>query len=275
MATNYISIVEFGAVSDGKTDNTAAIQKALDAAASSGMAVYIPAGTFRHTGVLKANGVDIFGDGQSSVLYAAGTKQMLQLSGDGASLKNVALDSNATERSPGTAEEAKLHVFEATNFEISGVTIKNSMSAGILVRASSEGWIHDNNVSSTGSDGMRMTKGSHDIRIEKNTVSHAGDDSIAVITSASQAFTQNIEIVDNKVYDNDWGRGISVVGGAHVKIVNNLVDGNLANRAGIYIASETDYNTKALRTWSCKATPYSTPAAPRPSRRFWSTTAPA
>ena len=82
MATNYISIVEFGAVSDGKTDNTAAIQKALDAAASSGMAVYIPAGTFRHTGVLKANGVDIFGDGRElGPCCAAGTKQMLQLSG--------------------------------------------------------------------------------------------------------------------------------------------------------------------------------------------------
>jgi 3-phytase len=247
MAIETISILDFGAVGDGKTDNTIAIQKAIDAAAASGKTVTVPAGTFRHDGLLKLHGVDIAGTGPASVLYATGAKQALQMTGNGGSITNLTLDSNATERSPGTAEEAKISVFEATNFEISNVRILNSMSTGMLIRSSSEGWIHHNEVISTGSDSIHMTRGSHDIRVENNVVRESGDDSIAVVSYGSQAPTHNIEITNNQIYDNLWGRGITVVGGKSVKIVNNLVDGNKAGYAGVYIASEADYNTLGVK----------------------------
>jgi hypothetical protein len=41
-----INILDFGAKGDGSTDNTAAIQKAVDAAARTGATILIPAGTF-------------------------------------------------------------------------------------------------------------------------------------------------------------------------------------------------------------------------------------
>ena len=47
------NIIDFGAVGDGVTDNTAAIQRAIDA----GGVVYIPAGTFvTGTIYLRSNG---------------------------------------------------------------------------------------------------------------------------------------------------------------------------------------------------------------------------
>lgn len=41
-----ISILDFGAVGDGKTDNTQAIQQALDAAAEVRGTVFVPDGEF-------------------------------------------------------------------------------------------------------------------------------------------------------------------------------------------------------------------------------------
>ncbi len=56
----HFPISDFGAVADGKTINTAAIQKAIDQAASSGGGVVeIPAGNWRSGSIFLKNGVDL------------------------------------------------------------------------------------------------------------------------------------------------------------------------------------------------------------------------
>lgn len=52
-------ISEFGAVADGKTVNTAAIQKAIDTAAGGGGTVVVPAGTWRSGAIFLKPGVDL------------------------------------------------------------------------------------------------------------------------------------------------------------------------------------------------------------------------
>src|SRR5437870_5573167 len=94
----YLSITDYGAVADGR-DNRAAIQSAIDAAKAQGKDVYVPAGTFLHDGTLTLNGVDMIGAGSSSVLKAVNSEsQAIRLTGDGASLKNITLDSDSTTR---------------------------------------------------------------------------------------------------------------------------------------------------------------------------------
>ena len=56
----HFPIPDFGAVADGKTINTAAIQKAIDqAAAAGGGVVEIPAGTWRSGSIFLKSGVDL------------------------------------------------------------------------------------------------------------------------------------------------------------------------------------------------------------------------
>src|SRR5687768_16398002 len=66
-----LTILDFGAKGDGKTDSRAAIQKAFDHAKANGLDVFIPAGTFLHSGTLTANGIRVFGGGDDSILKAS------------------------------------------------------------------------------------------------------------------------------------------------------------------------------------------------------------
>lgn len=71
-----INVQNFGAKGDGSTDDTAAIQQALDAGASQNLPIYVPSGTYtvsgRH-GAFRAiltyrSNTMVFGDGDSSVI---------------------------------------------------------------------------------------------------------------------------------------------------------------------------------------------------------------
>jgi len=56
------SVMEYGAVADGKTDDTAAIQKAIDAASEKGGQVILPPGRFLVGGSLQVKpGVSVIG----------------------------------------------------------------------------------------------------------------------------------------------------------------------------------------------------------------------
>jgi parallel beta-helix repeat protein len=66
----YVSVKDFGAVGDGTTDDTAAIQAALTAVAATEGAIYIPTGQYLVSSslIIGGVGVSVFGDGAGSVI---------------------------------------------------------------------------------------------------------------------------------------------------------------------------------------------------------------
>ena len=61
-ANDIVSVLDFGAVGDGVTDDTAAIQAAIDYASTLGAELYFPTGVYKHTSTLIwKNGVRYFG----------------------------------------------------------------------------------------------------------------------------------------------------------------------------------------------------------------------
>lgn len=72
-----LNALEYGAVGDGVTNDGAALQLALDAAASTGQPLYIPAGTYLITSALNFNvaldGNVIFGAGEGSTVIQQNT----------------------------------------------------------------------------------------------------------------------------------------------------------------------------------------------------------
>lgn len=80
-----INVKWFGAKGDGTTDDTAAIQAAINYAHTTGGALYFPAGIYNHTGLTFKNNVRYIGDGKDAtgvlgtVLLYTGTSDGVQV----------------------------------------------------------------------------------------------------------------------------------------------------------------------------------------------------
>lgn len=106
---DIISVKDFGAVGDGVTNDTSAVQAAITYAAPLGKSIYLPAGTYKVTSTLiKAQsnyGLNMYGDGAaltriSYTTGAAGTPAIRVVGGSGylcnASIEGIGFDGNAS-----------------------------------------------------------------------------------------------------------------------------------------------------------------------------------
>ena len=99
-AASTINVKEFGAVGDGRTDDTAAIQKALDKASRNNAIVYFPGGIYsvdpKRTLSVKSN-TKIQGDGPSTTIQANGNIfgwELVRVSGQNVEISNISFDGN-------------------------------------------------------------------------------------------------------------------------------------------------------------------------------------
>jgi hypothetical protein len=243
--TKPINVLAFGATGgDGVTDDGAAIQKAFDYAKANGLDVFIPAGTFLHSGTLNANGIKVFGEGDASILKATVLgSEAIVLTGDHAGVSSVQLIGMGGPRQ-NTGGPCLILVNGATNFTVENVHAKDASSGSIWIQGGAAyGYVGFNTIENSAADSIHMTNGAHDILVEGNTIRYSADDGIAV-TSVS-ALSYNITIRDNDIGFNTWGRGIGVIGGSDVLIEHNNIVGGASQYAGIYIAAEGQWSTMA------------------------------
>ncbi len=191
---------DFGAMGDGVTDDTTAIQAAFDAVAITGgvRTLYFPSGTYIVTGVININKNDLVirGEGESSVIMVQSGAGDLQAGGYGAifllatgtgnvTIRDLHLDGNADNNTTSTYSAIRGEntdyltvrdtlirntpfnaIFLAattlphTNFTIVGNRLVNIGWRGIQVQYADTGIISRNNIFSTGSQGIAVTEGS-------------------------------------------------------------------------------------------------------------------
>lgn len=249
-AFSAVNAADYG-VSASNGDNAAALERAFTA--GRGQEVILPSGTIRYSRQVRADSVQIRGSG--TVLAPSNPQnQRIFLTGNSPSISDVQFAFQPARRNGGNGALAAVWVENATNFTVTGLDLDGAaygtppqgMGGGnIFVRNSQGGEISDNNISYALADSIHITGGSRNIEVTDNQVDHSLDDSIAVVNY--QDGTGGVQISDNTVTDNLWGRGITAVGASDVQIQDNVVSGNSANLAGIYVASEASYHTAAPR----------------------------
>jgi|GEM_PF-1740102 len=243
MERQWQNVKDYGAVGDSATDDRAAIQAALDAAAAAGGICFIPAGIYSHDSTIRIDGVPLIGTGtlRSTDTTSSNPFHSIIITGDGAELRGITVATNwSGTRQTNILAHAVL-CSAATNFVIEGITVDSSAATGILVTACEGGQIVNNVIKRTLADGIHLTTVSSNIVVSGNRVSDVGDDGIAVVSYISGgAKTNNVTISDNIVVGGST-RGITVVGGDEVVIIGNMIINSAL--AGIYIASEASANT--------------------------------
>ncbi len=247
----YLNVKNFGAKGDGRTDDTAAIKAALKATKGrSDPVLYFPAGVYRYSKMPVVDSVHVEGAGPDKTIleFTNNKRSAWRMTGKSPEMQNVTIrPAKAPTKRSTIGETAGIDVMDATDFLINKVHVNGTASAGILVRNSrgssdAPARITACKVKKTLADGIHLTGGSRYIDVERNQVNNTGDDMIAVVSyRENRVLTHNINITDNDVADQSWGRGITVVGGADVRIEGNTI--RRSNGAGIYLASEDYYNT--------------------------------
>lgn len=225
----------------GTTDG--AIRNAIDSARATGRSLYFSSGTYTYQGNLVLDGVSAYGDGGNTILQAASdSASAVILRGNGASLRSVLVTSpRASARSQANAA-AGVAIDHASNFAVENVVVDRAAGAGIIADGAASGSISNNKVSRSLADGIHVTGTSHDIVISANVVRDVGDDMIAVVSYlADPQPCRNITISRNDVRSQSWGRGISTVGGEHVRIIGNKIA--QSSGAGILVNSDGVYGT--------------------------------
>jgi hypothetical protein len=242
------NIKTYGAIGDGVTDDTAAINRAIAAAQEVGGNVYIPAAThaYIYSSCISMNGISVYGDGDQSLLQAADPRNSaFIISGDKASLSSIKITSplSSTIGRQTTPQTGAVMINKASNFVVQDVDVDTTASVGIISlggygTASSPSVISHCNIANTLADGIHMTDKSCYLNVQNNTVTNSGDDMFAVVSyTRDGGLCHDIEIQNNSGNGQSAnGRGISVVGGSSVTILNNNIQ--RSRGAGVYLQSE-------------------------------------
>ncbi len=254
-SSTSISIAQFGAVGDGVSDNTSALQQAFDYAAANKLSVYIPPGTYSHSGVVYAKGVAVTGAGSKSVLLASDPgNAAIYLQGSNASLSNLEVTTVSSGRY-GSIQSAGVVVDHASNFVIQDVTVEKAGSVGIFMDSSSGGKVLNNTVADTRADGISVTNAvgygqadgtdSSNITIQGNLIERSGDDSISEVSYVNSAGAENnnIHITGNTVMENDAGRNVAIAGGQNIYVTANNLQQGSSNNAGIQLLADGGFGT--------------------------------
>jgi parallel beta-helix repeat protein len=265
------NIKDYGAVGNGSTDDTAAINSALTAAAGVG-AVFMPAGTYvigTSTNVSIPANTELFGAGPLTTLKIAANpvvNPILNAVNNGFTnvwLHDFAIDGNKTAIATATSGNPDINgstgtgnnqiiwlssndATPATNIFIDRIIQTNSFRLGIVMQNVQGGRISGCKVSGNNRDGITIYYNCKSVEIAGNQVSDCGDDHIALNaengTSTGHTM-QDISIRGNTVYgpsSRSKGKGIVARGVDRLVIADNVVDS--VSELGIYLANFNSTN---------------------------------
>lgn len=236
----------FGAKGDGTSDDTVALQAALDAT-TKGKTLVIPAGkTFVQTKTLKVTNDGAHISGPGTLLATNDKDSSFWIKGNDVIVDGgLVFKSNSKTR--GGAWEHYRVVLWSSGTTLRNITVDGSHAAGIFMQGASNFLIDTVLVENTMADGIHNTAGTHDGVIRNATVRNVGDDGIAVVSYlADGPVAKNITIENPKIYKPSApGRSLSVVGGENITFKNIYIEDSSA--ASIYISAEKEWKTAGVK----------------------------
>lgn len=251
-----LNVLSFGAVGDGRHDDTAAIQRALSALRPGGTLV-LPAGrTFRHTrvparlaplpgrGVLTVTtpGVRITGGG--TLLATAPATAAFLVRADRVQLDHLTFRTTGVRARGSKPDHHGIHVDHRRGVRLWDLTVEGSHAAGIFLNGASDFQVRRVRVTRSHADGLHMTGGSRRGTVTDITVSRSGDDGVAVVSYRGEPITHHITVTRARVQRQTWGRGIAVAGGTAIRFQDVEID--RSSGAAIYLASEAEWRTQPV-----------------------------
>lgn len=236
-----INITTLG-VSAGGGDQQANIQNAINNAAA-GSILLFPSGTYNHSGVITINKSITLYSTAGAILSGSDPLNMaIKITANNVRIEGLTVRGTGSTRQSNDDIRACISSIGVTGTVIKNCIVRQSSAAGIFLEGSSGYYVVGNTVENTLSDAIHQTGSANNGYVLNNTVTSPADDCIAIVSYAGQD-CNNITVKGNTV-TGGGARGLSVVGGRDCVLQDNTISGSVA--AGIYIASESSYNTEGV-----------------------------
>jgi parallel beta-helix repeat protein len=225
-----VSVKDFGAIGDGTTDDTVAINAAIASVNSTGGGmVIIPSGNYlvaTSLSITLLSNVALVGQGQSSVLKAASVSRNIFT---GSSISNVLLKDFYVDCTNQGGTFNGIYITGFTNSEINGVTIYNAAGFGWLIFTAVNSKFLRNTINITRQwDGMTISTGSSGNIIEGNTVLNSYDSGIGFTNTVGTVCVGNYVNRSGVIVSGSYvAPGIDAAGAVNADITGNYVIGNL------------------------------------------------
>lgn len=241
-----MSVKDFGAKGDGVTDDTSAIQAAIDSTSSANQRLLLPAGTYISTTLGLKTNTYLFGvgtikrkDSSTGFLLSASGVNDFVVSG-------IKLDANKT-----GATGASFAVFVQSScyqFRFDGITVINGKSHGIAIRDTADGaqnthsYINGCTIDGCDQYGIEV-QDCKNATVSNNTILNSGEDGILIYGTSTSA-TDGITVESNYV-ENSGDTGIlapyisstSNFGIVRLQVINNKVTSSGENGIGVQVDS--------------------------------------
>lgn len=220
-----LDAARFGIVADSPTDQTAAIQRALDETRITGTPLFLPPGRYLATGLRLGAGARLAGVAGATRLVSMGGGPLIVAAGaPTVSLDGLVLDGQAQDL---RGAQALVELTDVADATVSSCRIENSWADGIYLK-SCGGRVTGSRITGALGAALYSHDGRH-LEISGNHVDECGDNGIMVWQSAQQTdgarITNNhVERIHNRSGGNGpYGNGIVVFRGGDVTISGNRV----------------------------------------------------
>ncbi len=226
-----VNVLAMGAKGDGKTDDLAAINKALKAAGSTGRIYFPGKHTYACSGSINLGGSQLaYGDGPTSIialLSNASPKAIFNLSASGSMLK-LLLQGNSTGISGVAVQNTK------GPYAIEQVTMQGQFSSAINLVNANRGTISGNTLANAW-DGQGESdiwiEGCNGLVISNNVFSATCDYGILTFNFKNSLFSSNIKIIGNHFTAGFAQAAIMLTG-----VSSSQISSNIFNFTGYYWA---------------------------------------
>jgi len=244
-APTTVNVSQYGAKGDGVTDDSAAIQNALNAVTSGKVLVFTAGKTYAHSKVLRAPNAGVRITGAATLLATDYKNSSFSVEAN-----NVTIDGGlyfkvvgSTARGSGFPQQG-ITIRDRSGTTLSNITVDNSAASGIMLYNASNYLLDHVTVKNAWSDCIHQTKGSNNGHLISTVSQNCGDDGVAVVSYKADGVRCHDITVDNPQFlGQTHGRAYSVVGGYNVTF-NNIYAIN-SDSASLYFAAEgvNNFNT--------------------------------
>lgn len=229
---NTLSVTDYGAIPDDSIDDTNPIKACIAACQSQGKGMWLPAGTFRTSTRVSANGISIYGAGMwyTTLYRIIGAPHAWDLTN--CNVSDLYIDNPEIGRTVALGHDYGILMKGANGWLIQRVWVHGGGACFWL--SGTDGTIRDCRTGNSWADGINLNNGpivdanklGLRLTCQNNYVRGSTDDGIA-INAQNGSYTAG-NMVDTKVLNNTsvatiFANGIRVAGGRNSVVQNNLV----------------------------------------------------